>query len=173
MLDFAFFVSSFPVLCFLFAPPQPFHREKHSLSRPGKMNKYFVWFALISAVQAACFFPNGTISTTSERCRHDTEHSPCCGKGYKCLSNGLCQVSDVTPDKPAGWEYARGGCTDKTFGSQDCPRFCLDSKLDRASGAQIMYKCPNLAPDVYVCGRGDRSEDCRSPGIGQRVNLGT
>jgi hypothetical protein len=74
---------------------------------------------------AGCYYPGGKEATDDLPCDPDAEVSVCCAGsvvlGFVCLSNKLC-VS------PKG-RIARGSCTDPTWQSPDCPKFCLSTSL--------------------------------------------
>lgn len=137
-----------------------------------------------------CFFPDG-IQSSGGPCFPDQAVSPCCGPGFVCLSNGLCQPG---PDTRKSYQYTvyRSSCTDRTWNSTDCPRVCLSCKSSpfthiRISVFALVSKIgntlnpvltgtPNIADDrldsgqglatcgtggSYCCGRG---YDCCSNG---------
>ena len=68
---------------------------------------------------AQCFTGNGTLSTDFP-CKTSENVGFCCGVGWSCLSNGLCQWRDST-------SFAEGTCTDKTFPANSCLGLCLAS----------------------------------------------
>lgn len=103
-----------------------------------------------------CFFPDG-IQSSGGPCFPDQAVSPCCGPGFVCLSNGLCQPG---PDTRKSYQYTvyRSSCTDRTWNSTDCPRVCLSSD-DRLDSGQGLATCGTGGS--YCCGRG---YDCCSNG---------
>ena len=68
---------------------------------------------------ARCYTGNGTVSADLP-CNLGQDISFCCGVGWSCLSNGLCQYRDST-------SFAEGTCTDKTFPANSCLGICLAS----------------------------------------------
>lgn len=68
----------------------------------------------------SCYWPNGNELAASDNfvsCGADGGDSQCCGAGHACMSNGLCF------DAARGSVY-RGGCTDKNWTTDACPRIC-------------------------------------------------
>lgn len=63
-----------------------------------------------------CYNPNGSVSPIMFACDILTVFSPCCMFGTVCLDNKLCRNDN---------DIYRGGCTDPTWNSSDCPRMCL------------------------------------------------
>lgn len=83
---------------------------------------------IISVASALCYFPDGN-STNDAACGGFGSKSTCCGPGYACLSNNLCAVSeyvaaDIAASSPS---YVRAGCTDESWSSKNCPKYCLNS----------------------------------------------
>ncbi|KAF2146240.1 uncharacterized protein K452DRAFT_283516, partial [Aplosporella prunicola CBS 121167] len=69
-----------------------------------------------------CYYPAGNIAVSEYACQLNTTHSFCCVTGAKCLDNKLCDASAlVNSSEPM---YYRGTCTDKTWQSDECPKFC-------------------------------------------------
>lgn len=71
-----------------------------------------------------CYYPDGTISSGDLACDENAKHSACCGAppfGGTCLSTGIC--SGI----PSGG-LSRGSCTDPTWQSDACPKFCIGSE---------------------------------------------
>ena len=78
-------------------------------------------FAIDIVRAQSCFWPNGNGLTTSDdfvACGTEG-HSQCCASGHACMSNGLCF-------NPAKGGVYRGGCTDKNWSTENCPRMCND-----------------------------------------------
>lgn len=83
---------------------------------------------ILPIVSSTCYFPNGN-TTNDAACNSNSTSSTCCGPGYACLSNNICALtenvnSDIMKTSPF---YVRGGCTDKTWSSKDCPNFCKNA----------------------------------------------
>ena len=87
--------------------------------------------ALCEEVDAKCYSPNGDIQI------HDVPCSPsaiaggdvsfCCGRGFTCLSNKMCMLSQDTStgDVNRVGSTFRASCTDKSWNSTECPSFCV------------------------------------------------
>lgn len=107
---------------------------------------------LLPGTRAACYYPSGDMAPHDTPCRDDTTHATCCGQGYACLSNGICQATGEEFEMPgAALEFVRGSCTDKTWRSSSCPLFCIDEEHDNVFGGNSMVKCENTSQDLYYC----------------------
>lgn len=73
-----------------------------------------------------CYYPSGSKSSDVP-CDPDAEVSMCCGSRDACLSSGLCRIDGTGAN--VGISYARGTCTDQTWGSPICPQRCRRSVL--------------------------------------------
>jgi hypothetical protein len=102
-------------------------------------------------VEAACYYFSGRVAPSDTPCRDDTTHATCCGQGYACLTNGICQATGEELEKPGATEFVRGGCTDKTWRSASCPLFCIDDGVDFLDGGNGIFKCGNKTEDLYFC----------------------
>ena len=111
---------------------------------------FLVLYSGISA-SAECYYPNGELSPNDTPCRDDTKDSVCCGQGYACLSNGICQATGKELKKSGASEFARGGCTDKTWRSSNCPLFCIEPGVDNTGGGMGIGKCSDTDLDLYWC----------------------
>lgn len=82
----------------------------------------FVYFGLFRiCFGGKCYYPNGEISLDVP-CDPDAEYTACCARGgLSCLANRLCLM-------PSG-EFGRGSCTDPTWQSPECPKFCTRESL--------------------------------------------
>ena len=65
-----------------------------------------------------CYDIDGNQSSVMFACDLSATFSPCCMVASVCLDNKLCQVEGTIVTY-------RGGCTDLTWNSSDCPRICL------------------------------------------------
>ena len=74
--------------------------------------------SLALSADRKCYTGNGTI--TEDIPCHSKDASFCCGVGWSCLSNGLCQWRDST-------SFAEGTCTDKSYPINACLGSCLAS----------------------------------------------
>ncbi|KAH0538630.1 hypothetical protein FGG08_004767 [Glutinoglossum americanum] len=110
----------------------------------------FVSFPLlVAAIQ--CYYPDGLVPT-------DYTYVPCVGDGFSsccipnegdvCLSNGLCYY-------PKGAYPFRGACTDLTWSSDACPKYCISTNpsewqtLTSCGGGQ--YCCRLLSDSGGTC----------------------
>lgn len=71
-----------------------------------------------------CYFPDGSESNyTPCRPQSSDQASACCLPIDICLDNSLCLAQ-------TGYgALSRGSCTDATWQSDDCPRYCQDGKF--------------------------------------------
>ena len=76
-----------------------------------------------------CYQPDGTEDPGDNPCRapSSTQASACCGRSDLCLDNSLC-LSQTGTINGGFW---RGTCTDRTWQSVECPRYCQDGKSQR------------------------------------------
>lgn len=84
-----------------------------------------------STLQQNCYFPNGVIARNDYPCTDLTNSVPgiqvhCCEVGRTCLPNRMCS-GNQQDENPM-----RGTCTDSTWNSPNCPKFCTPCKLFRA-----------------------------------------
>jgi hypothetical protein len=114
--------------------------------------------ASLPFIIATCYYPNGDVTPADVACSDTTEESACCGQGYACLSNGLCERNNDTLDANSESSYVRGSCTDPTFRSSYCPNYCVDPNLDNISGGGGVAKCPDTTLDEYYCIRADTTD---------------
>jgi hypothetical protein len=116
-----------------------------------KMRSLALLVILAAQANALCYYPDGTPAPGDVPCTDSTENSVCCGTGYACLSNGICQATGDELQKPGASEFVRGSCTDKSFRSSSCPSFCGTPNVDNVSGGEGMQKCANTKQDIYWC----------------------
>lgn len=111
---------------------------------------------------AACYYPNGDLSPDDVPCNSSAEASVCCGRGWMCLSNGVCMLSqDSTVGSISGAHVGstyRASCTDRSWNSTKCPSFCKTSpwKLDVyqaiSSCGEHSWCCQNKSTnEIYCC----------------------
>jgi hypothetical protein len=103
-----------------------------------------------------CFYPDTSQAQSDHACNLTAEVSFCCAIGDKCLDNKLC-ITD-SDDPQVVQPYNRGSCTDKTWNSPECPRFCLDFSSD---GGTWLVDCGDQGVCCYDV-LADRPEDCCS-----------
>jgi hypothetical protein len=76
-----------------------------------------------TSLQQTCYFPNGVIARDDYPCTSLISKSPgtdvhCCEIGRTCLPNRMCS-GNQQDENPM-----RGTCTDSTWNSPNCPKFC-------------------------------------------------
>lgn len=128
--------------------------------------KWQLWSLLITQALSACYFPDGRLADNDTPCRDDTENSVCCGQGYACLSNGICQATGEELQKPGATEFVRGGCTDKEWRSSSCPLFCINPKVDNTGGGMGLAKCEDTKQDLYWCINSEQEDVSCEEGTG-------
>lgn len=116
------------------------------------------------STDAPCFFPNSTAAAADMApcggAGADTTHSHCCNQGWACLSNGLCMAAGQDPAQLAGATLVRGACTDQTWTSPDCPRWCTNAEdLDDLNVPQPIAAC-QAVPGAFYCANSDDAADC-------------
>ena len=77
---------------------------------------------VIPHVRAVCYYPNGEANDDIP-CNAGPV-SVCCTRGWTCLTNGVCQNDNDS----SCIAWGRHSCTDSTFNSPECPRFCQSGK---------------------------------------------
>ncbi|KAF2455927.1 hypothetical protein BDY21DRAFT_365141 [Lineolata rhizophorae] len=98
-------------------------------------------FSLLPAVVLGeCYYPDGSLAT-------DFDYVPCTGGTFQtccvpdddelCLENGMCWYE--------GSPY-RATCQDQTWGSSNCPQFCLTG--ESSDTFEFLYECGN---STYCC----------------------
>ncbi|OHF04145.1 hypothetical protein CORC01_00484 [Colletotrichum orchidophilum] len=85
-------------------------------------------------VRAVCYYPDGSIAPNDTPCQDLTAESTCCGQGYACLSNSMCQATGKELSKDGATELVRGSCTDRSWRSSRCPLFCINPETDNVAG---------------------------------------
>jgi hypothetical protein len=114
-------------------------------------SKYLILLLSLSLASSLCYFPDGSVASGDTPCS-SSGNSTCCGRGFACLSNNVCMLTDqVVGAGPGQSTYIRGSCTDKTWNDSKCPQFCNNPlNGDCLSCAMGMALCPE-ADDVYYC----------------------
>jgi hypothetical protein len=88
-----------------------------------------VFFLIITLLDIAsaipCYFPDGrTLAQNDSSCSGSASGespSSCCPVGYACLSNSVCQDPTVLGG------FFRSSCTDQSWESSACPKYCIIS----------------------------------------------
>ncbi|KAI1339223.1 hypothetical protein F5Y15DRAFT_383481 [Xylariaceae sp. FL0016] len=114
----------------------------------------FALLSFIASVKPICYYPDGSVSPQDTPCDDESAESTCCGQGYACLSNNICQATGEEIQKNGASEFVRGSCTDPDWRSGSCPSFCVNSDepdFDLTSGGMGMSKCSNTTEDIYYC----------------------
>ncbi|KAK8245234.1 hypothetical protein HDK77DRAFT_247477 [Phyllosticta capitalensis] len=96
-----------------------------------------------------CYYPDG-IQSKGLPCFPDQAVSPCCGRGFICLSNGLCEPGSELR-RTYQYKIYRSACTDASWNSSSCPSVCIGSS-DNLDSGQGLAACGTNGS--YCCGRG-------------------
>ncbi|KXH63105.1 hypothetical protein CSAL01_11072 [Colletotrichum salicis] len=105
----------------------------------------------VAQVRAACYYPDGSIAPNDTPCQDLTAESTCCGQGYACLSNAMCEATGKELSKDGATELVRGSCTDPSWRSSSCPLFCINPETDNVGGGIGVSKCEGTAEELYYC----------------------
>ncbi|EFQ27716.1 uncharacterized protein GLRG_02860 [Colletotrichum graminicola M1.001] len=108
-------------------------------------------FFLFSRVHGVCYYPDSSIAPNDTPCQDRTAESVCCGQGYACLSNGMCQATGRELQKGGATELVRGSCTDRSWRSSSCPLFCINPETDNVTGGIGIAKCQGTVEELYYC----------------------
>ncbi|KAK1997244.1 hypothetical protein LX36DRAFT_636529 [Colletotrichum falcatum] len=108
-------------------------------------------FSLSSRAHGVCYYPDGSIAPNDTPCQDRTAESVCCGQGYACLSNGMCQATGRELQKGGATELVRGACTDRSWRSSSCPLFCINPETDNVAGGIGVGKCQGAVEELYYC----------------------
>ena len=96
--------------------------------QPFSLYSLQLLYSLRSLTTAQCFYPNGQASDDLE-CDPEEPETACCPRGYTCLSNGLCELTNSSGIA----NYGRGSCTDLSWRSTLCPQFCQSGEASYLS----------------------------------------
>ncbi|KXH68886.1 hypothetical protein CSAL01_02548 [Colletotrichum salicis] len=118
------------------------HRERQLYVTLSQMQLrvYFVISLLeILAAGQTCYWPNGVPNDVVKPCpiAAGTEAAACCFEDHYCLTNGL-------RFEPLTLTMYRGACTDETFQSSGCPKYCDKSDIPGSNNS--------LHIGVWTCG---------------------
>ena len=116
-------------------------------------NLLFSWLIILflpDISYSLCYFPDGSVASGDSPC-YSSGNSTCCGRGFACLSNNVCMLTDqVVGAGPGQSTYIRGSCTDKSWNDPSCPQFCVSSaRGDCLSCAMGMARCPGTTSDIF------------------------
>ncbi|OCL13400.1 hypothetical protein AOQ84DRAFT_225623 [Glonium stellatum] len=103
----------------------------------------------LSHAAATCYFPDTTEASHDFPCYPDRDISVCCGPGFACLPNGICEVTSDAVNPGVSYPFVRGSCTDKTWASTACPQFCATTGYS-LDGGNTMMAC-NETADTFCC----------------------
>ena len=82
-----------------------------------------IW-SLCWAAESKCYRLDGSINNDDFPCNPSADHSICCGSGWACLENGLCQNTlHSNSELPEGTNWL-GTCTDISWNSTECLNKC-------------------------------------------------
>jgi len=135
---------------------QPRAGPRHSLQRLAAVAACLLVLShsVTAADNAPCYWPSGSASSDSS-CNSNGTFSGCCGIGFACLTNGLC-MNAIDP-----YNVIRGGCTDKSWKSSDCPLVCMDKdKKDNINSSQALSQCSTSSRDQWYCISRDKEDQC-------------
>ncbi|KAF3102572.1 hypothetical protein TWF569_009099 [Orbilia oligospora] len=132
---------------------QVFDRLHHNL-RYAITILAIIIISFISDTRGACYFPDGSLSNDLP-CDPSASNSMCCSYGTDCLMNGVCH-SYANTDKGYVSTYARGSCTDQSWGSSACLSECIYEGTYSQWGPLI--PCSNNV-DAFFCYFAERDND--------------
>ena len=87
------------------------------------------WVVIAASNNGICY-DTDEVQISNSACDPEAEVSVCCGFGFTCLSNGLCETYNKTTSWTGFWT---GGCTDVTWTSSACPKICNNDKNRQAN----------------------------------------
>jgi hypothetical protein len=106
--------------------------------------------SLVALINAeTCYLPDGSSLGGGLRvCDPSAPASACCASGDECTTNGFCKAGN---DGDNNWLW-RGGCTDKTWESDSCPKYCWDSSTSMKTHCQSVNLSANSLTDDFAAG---------------------
>ncbi|EMC91736.1 hypothetical protein BAUCODRAFT_38871 [Baudoinia panamericana UAMH 10762] len=109
-------------------------------------------FLLITTTASQiCYYPDGQTISDDIPCGSNGTVSACCPANSLCLDNGLCY---------AGGIVSRSSCTDATWESSACPRYC---KPESPTGSIAISPCSSASEsNTFACGA--NSTGCQTNG---------
>lgn len=93
-----------------------------------------------------CYLPDGSAIGGVRVCDPSAPASACCAPGDECTTNGLCKAGN---DGDNNWLW-RGGCTDKSWESDSCPKYCWDSSTSMETHCSALNVFANSLTDDYA-----------------------
>lgn len=131
----------------------PGAKSHHERSLLMLLASLLIRIAHCQVAGSQCYDFDGSVIQGDSPCNPDAHESICCGEFWTCL-NGVCSdqnttwVSQILLSSNADLEtnlrqevgsgetlLARATCTDPTWQSSVCPRFCLNSKLPQITNS--------------------------------------
>ncbi|KAK1963360.1 hypothetical protein LY78DRAFT_705221 [Colletotrichum sublineola] len=121
---------------------------------------FLLIFSLFSRAYGVSYYHDGSIPPpppppppppNDTPCQDRTAESVCCGQGYACLSNDMCQATGKELQKGGATELVRGACTDRSWRSSSCPLFCINPETDNVAGGIGVAKCQGTVEELYYC----------------------
>lgn len=95
----------------------------------------------------SCYWPDGSVTdgdVIPAENNDSSGHAACCFAGHYLFANGLClDISQMT--------YYRCACTDKTWASPACPKYCMDVSAQQCG----IWVCDNS--NHFACNPSDCS----------------
>ena len=98
------------------------------------------------AIAQMCHFPDQETISGDTVCFPNLQYSPCCGNGYDCTTQGLCQNGAAF--------FVRGSCSDRSWSSPDCPQLCLDvyNNGENLDAGNVIWPCTGSTYEgFYYC----------------------
>ena len=124
------FSTSSHLTFLVFPASRGFYVQYAPLPMPHSTCSLFsLGYLVLAQDQRSCYYPDGSLSLKDTPCSSDT-NTTCCGQGFACLENGICQVTSLAqaydPDLNPLINYYRGSCTNQDWSIPKCPQFWLE-----------------------------------------------
>ncbi|KAH0286952.1 hypothetical protein M436DRAFT_60767 [Aureobasidium namibiae CBS 147.97] len=101
----------------------------------------------LSGSAQTCYWPDNSVAETLTPCNSAATNSHCCGPYALCLDNGYC----FNQGNEYGNRLSRSGCTDKTWNSDACPKYCQTFVPNGAISISIISES---GTGLFCCGMG-------------------
>lgn len=109
----------------------------------------------ISPALSTCYNFDGSTTVGDIACQDSPNvESTCCPPGYICLSNRVCQRTQLVVGSDYSSLFIRGSCTDINWKSPFCPNFCVRGEApyeEKTASYNQLGKCEIPAPNVFFC----------------------